>query len=185
MSMADLTFLEDAIISVTKELTEIGGTAPPSNQVAKFSRQLIRHTTQDFTEAVENLSGVYGFIEHLNDDTVRLTAQGIQRVGPITPTTSNAESHERIRVLLEPKAIRVFDALADGRWRVLDEVAAEVGYRNVKSKGFTRPLSKMKSLGIIEYQRNATNPQDQGPASIVVQLHDIAFAMGRPFEDAV
>jgi hypothetical protein len=117
----------------------------------------------------------HGYIECRGSNAVRLTTKGVSAVQStgvtITPITSNAEAHVRIKGLkpMQRKHCEVFDALSDGRQMLRSVLAKKVGYDHEEKQGFKKVLSAMKSLKVLQY--------DAG--SPVVQLADIAFPLGR------
>ena len=103
--------------------------------------------------------------------TVALSPTGIEALpSTIGQPKNNDEMKMRlVGVIKSPKAGEVYDCLFDGKVHRRSELAAAVGYTNIKSTGFAKVLSKLGGLGVLHY-----------PDSQTVQLTDIAFPYGRP-----
>ena len=96
-----------------------------------------------------------------------LEAQGV------VPPANNAEVHTRIKALLKPKQCEIFDLLAAGGQAYMyprDEIGVAVGYSCPTSKGWTNSLSKMSSIGIIQYPKDPNNPKKK-----LIQLTEMCF----------
>ena len=114
-------------------------------------------------------------IKYLDKEMVALTMEGITRAGMVSPPASNAEVHERIKNLLKPKEMGLFDHLSDGHAQVKEDIAASMGHTNIKSKGFKDAVTKLSDLGILEAPIDASDPKKK-----MVQLTEIAFPFGCP-----
>lgn len=165
--------VEQKILTALKELFDIGIMAPPRLQVALFAGYG-NVKSKSFANALSKLSKS-GFIEYPDKKTARLTQAGIAKTGSVTPPSSNEQVHEKIKNLLKGTETKIFNELVDGRSHVREQVAATLGYSNVKSKSFANSLSKMSSLGFLAYVKDETNSKKN-----LVQLTDIAFPLGRP-----
>lgn len=170
--------VDQKILIALKELFDLGITSPPRLQVALFSGYA-NVKSKSFANALSKLSKTQGLIEYPDSKTVRLTQAGIVKAGSVTPPTSNAQVHEKIKNLLKGAETKVFNQLLDGRLHVREQVAADMGFSNVKSKSFANSLSKMSSLGFLEYVK------EHGSKKNMVRLTDIAFPLGRPQESAM
>ena len=165
--------VEQKILSAMKELLEIKISTPPRKQVALFSGYS-NTASKGFANALSKLSKTHGFIEYPDKKTVRLTGAGIAAAGAVSPPTSNVEVQERIRDLLKPKEIEIFNILCDGNAHLRRDVATATNYTNVASKGFANALSKLSTLDILEYPKHPTDSKIK-----LVQLTDLAFPFGR------
>jgi predicted transcriptional regulator len=159
------------ILSSLKELGDLGITAPPRIQIAMFSGYS-NIKSKSFNDAMKELESL-GFIQRPDTDTVCLTQAGAaQAPSAAAPATNNEQVQERLKKQLKDKAPLVFDVLTDGRSHVCQDVAALVGYSNVKSAGFQSALKQMLSLGMIDHPKDGKKK--------LVRLTDIAFPFGRP-----
>ena len=161
--------VELKILSALKELLAV---SLRLHQVALFSGYS-NVQSKGFSNAMSKLSKKE-LIAYPDKKTVALTPAGTAQAGAVTPPTSNAEVQERIKNLLKPKETELFNHLSDGRAHAREKVAAGIGYTNVQSKGFSNALSKMSTLGILEYLTDDTDPKKK-----MVRLTDIAFPFGR------
>ena len=166
--------VEQKIISALAELLALHISSPPRVQVAFFSGYS-NVKSAGFAKALSMLK-TKGYIEYPDKKSVRLSAAGIAKAGRLADLpTSNAAVHERIKKLLKPTMVKVFDTLSSGAVRTRREVADATGYTNEKSAGYAKALSTMSSLGILEYPKDPTDSKKK-----LVQLTEIAFPFGRP-----
>ena len=82
---------------------------------------------------------------------------------------TNESIHEDMKEMLSPKARLIFDALLDGERHDRKVVALELGYDMSKLSGYQKDISKMKTLGFLEY-----------PTKTEIRLSDTCFPLGRP-----
>ena len=166
--------VDQRIVVALKELYDLGIKAPPRLQVALFSGYA-NVKSKGFANALSKLCKTQGLIEYPDSKSVRLTQAGITKAGSVTPPSSNEQVHEKIKNLLKGTETKIFDELVDGLSHIREQVAADVGYSNVKSKSFANSLSKMSSLGFLEYVKSDSKKN-------LIRLTDIAFPLGRPVE---
>jgi len=165
--------VEQKVIAVMAELRVLNIKEPQRIQVALHSGYS-NVRSASFSKAMKTLK-LEGFIVFPNKDTVKLTDEGVKASGGFAqPPTGNEEVHERIKKLLDPKACKLFEVLADGGTHVKKDVASVLNYTNERSAGFANSLTKMIGLGILEYVKDATNPKTKS-----IRLTDVAFPFGR------
>jgi hypothetical protein len=95
-------------------------------------------------------------------NTIRLTDLGIKELGPMADRGGSTEEvHNRIKDNLRGKSLTMFEALADGTEHDLDNIAVKLGYHDNKAKAFRNLLGKMKTAGIVNYDRDnvVLNPE--------------------------
>jgi len=161
------------IIRSIKELTALGNPSPPRKQVALLAEYTCTKS-KGFANALCELKGE-GLIRYPDSKTVALTDIGLQSLEAqgVVPPANNAEVHARIKALLKPKQCEIFDLLAVGGQAYMyprDEIGIAVGYNCPKSKGWTNSLSKMSSIGIIQYPKDPNNPKKK-----LLQLTEMCF----------
>lgn len=112
-----------------------------------------------------------GYVDYPDGKTAVLTQQGIDYVGKVDPSSLTNESvQEDIKELVGgPKAQEIFDALLDGRIHNRKKIAKQLGYDMNKLSGYDKNISKMKTLGFIEYSDKES-----------MSLTDQCFPKGRP-----
>jgi len=161
------------IIRSIKELTALGNPSPPRKQVALLAEYTCT-TSKGFANALCELKGE-GLIRYPDSKTVALTDAGLQSLEAqgVVPPANNAEVHTRIKALLKPKQCEIFDLLAAGGQAYMyprDEIGIAVGYSCPTSKGWTNSLSKMSSIGIIQYPKDPNKPKKK-----LIQLTEMCF----------
>ena len=142
-------------------------------QVAFFSGYKCTSST-GFSKSLSTLKGE-GLITYPGSKLVALTDVGLRApaANGIMPPTSNAEVHTRIKALLTPKQCQIFDALAaHGQAYAYsrDEIRVAVGYSCPSSTGWSKSISNLSSLGIIQYPKDPNNPKKKS-----IQLTDMCF----------
>mmetsp|Transcript_2964 Transcript_2964/g.6424 ORF Transcript_2964/g.6424 Transcript_2964/m.6424 type:complete len:372 (+) Transcript_2964:594-1709(+) len=161
------------ILGSLGQLLAIGIENAPRIQVALFSGYSNVSST-GFAKAISQLKGD-GLIEYPNSKTVRFTAAGrkTEYARSVTAPKDNDAVHARIKSLLKPIQIRMFDLLADGVVHTREQLASDMGYGCLSSTGFAKSLSSMSSLGLIHYPKDDADKKKK-----LVQLTSICF----PFE---
>ena len=165
--------VRDRIIQALAELTALGNPSPPRQQVAFFSGYKCTSST-GFSKSLSTLKGE-GLITYPGSKLVALTDVGLRApaANGIMPPTSNAEVHTRIKALLTPKQCEIFDALsAHGQAYAYprDEIRVAVGYSCPSSTGWSKSISNLSSLGIIQYPKDPNNPKKK-----LIQLTEMCF----------
>ena len=119
-----------------------------------------------------------GIVDYPDKKSVCLTPFGLTtpEAKTVIPPKDNGEVQARLKALLRPKQVEIFNFLADGKAHLREDVAAAVGYTNAASKGYKNSVGKMTSLGIVRYPKDNANPKRKW-----VQLTDMCF----PFSKAI
>ena len=165
--------VRDRIIKAMAELTALGNPSPPRQQVAFFSGYKCTSST-GFAKSLSTLKAE-GLITYPGSKLVALTGVGLRApaANGIVPPTSNAEVHTRIKALLTPKQCEIFNALsAHGQAYAYprDEIRVLVGYSCPSSTGWSKSISNLSSLGIIQYPKDPNNPKKK-----LIQLTEMCF----------
>jgi len=165
--------VRDRIIQAMAELTALGNPSPPRQQVAFFSGYKCTSST-GFAKSLSTLKAE-GLITYPGSKMVALTDVGLRApaANGIMPPTSNTEVHSRIKALLTPKQCEIFDSLAaHGQAYAYprDEIRVAVGYSCPSSTGWSKSISNLSSLGIIQYPKDPNNPKKK-----LIQLTEMCF----------
>jgi uncharacterized protein len=94
-----------------------------------------------------------GLISYPNSKTVDFTEAGRALANPQEIPLTTSELHRVIFSKLPGPESRILQLLIDAHPYPVqrDELAAKVGYTSVKSKGFVNPMSRLRSIGLIDY----------------------------------
>ncbi|CAB9498474.1 expressed unknown protein [Seminavis robusta] len=157
---------ENIVITLGK-LKAIGMVQPKKTEVQIFSGN--SKTKAGYEKNLGTLRKL-GYIEYLSGSMVKLAEKGIRFVGVVDPSSITNESvHNDMKEMLVPKAREIFDVLADGKVHNRREVAEHLNYDMTKLSGYEKNISKMKTLGFVEYHSKTT-----------FALTDRCFPLGRP-----
>jgi hypothetical protein len=123
----------------------------PRVQVAILSDYSNQSST-GFAKGVSSLSSK-GLIRYPSPGYMELTPDGEEVAGPVDPLRSNEELHEKLFQMMPGPETRVLRPLIDWYPKpVSRESLAEMsGYGNISSTGFAKAVSRLSSLGLIEY----------------------------------
>jgi len=163
------------IICSIAELRALGKPNPPRIEVALFAGYS-NASSKGFSNPLSSLK-TEGIVDYPDKKSVCLTPYGLEtpEAKAIVPPRDNAEVQTRLKALLTPKQVEIFDLLAaDGRPHLREEVAAAVGYSNPSSKGYANAVGKMSTLGLVVYPADSTNPRRKW-----VQLSDMCFPFSK------
>mmetsp|Transcript_32063 Transcript_32063/g.35905 ORF Transcript_32063/g.35905 Transcript_32063/m.35905 type:complete len:197 (+) Transcript_32063:459-1049(+) len=155
------------IVQTIAKLVAIGMVHPLRRDVKSFSGN-----TKTEAGFLKNLGLLrkQGYMEFGAGKTLILTEKGSRHVGKIDPSSlSNESIQENMKDMLKPKACNIFDALLDGKERNRNAIAKELDYDMSKLSGFQKDLSKMKTLGFVEF-----------PTKQTVKMADKCFPLGLP-----
>mmetsp|Transcript_33435 Transcript_33435/g.50436 ORF Transcript_33435/g.50436 Transcript_33435/m.50436 type:complete len:358 (-) Transcript_33435:71-1144(-) len=159
------------IITTMLEFHALNILQPSRVQIAMFAGYS-NAKSAGFAKVIGRLKKL-GYVTYPNNKTVAITEEGLKSIPAVQAPVDNNEVHERIIRLLgnKTKSAAIFSSLLNGATLPKAEVALENGYTNLKSYGFTKAMSKLKSMTLIDYP---------DPAKATVELTDIAFPYGRP-----
>jgi hypothetical protein len=165
--------VEERIMVAMAQLNALRITQPPRVQVALFAGYS-NTKSAGFAKALSALSS-QKWLEYPSSKDVQLTDLGcaqVQNVTDVPKTTS--EVHDRLKLLMTPNGVRLFNVLSDGRSHGRTSVAWALKYTNEKSAGFAKALTTLSSLGILHYPKDPNDTKAK-----LVALTDIAFPFGR------
>ena len=162
--------VKERLLGALGKLHTIGIYEAPRIQLALWSGYL-NVNSAGFAKALSQTKKE-GLIQYPSGKTVSLTDTGRQTEAAksTVPPKDNAAVHVQIKSLLKPIQIRMFDLLANGAVQTREELAAGMGYTNLNSAGYAKSLSRMSSLGLIHYPKDAS-----GKKKKLVQLSSICF----------
>jgi len=153
------------IVQTIAKLVAIGMVCPLRKDVQSFSGN--SKTEAGFSKNL-GLLRKQGYVDYGAGKTLILTEKGSRHVGKIDPSSlSNESIQEDMKDMLKPKARNIFDALISGDERNRNAIAKELYYDMNRLSGFQKDLSKMKTLGFVEFPTNKT-----------VKLADKCFPLG-------
>ena len=163
------------IIGSMAELRALGKPNPPRIEVALFAGYS-NAASKGFSNPLSSLK-TEGIVDYPDKKSVSLTTIGLNspEAKAVVPPKDNGEVQARLKALLRPKQVEIFDFLADGKAHLREDVAAAVGYSNPASKGYVNSVGKMSSLGIVCYPNDNANPKRKW-----VQLTDMCFPFSKP-----
>jgi hypothetical protein len=92
-----------------------------------------------------------GFVASPRAGILEITDAGASAIGTVTPPTTPEEMQARVMVKLtgpEQKILRVLlEAYPQGMTK--DDLGAAAGYTNIRSGGFSEPLGRLSTLGLV------------------------------------
>lgn len=125
---------------------ELGVEAPTRTQLAFASAYSPR--SSGFEKTLSQLRGA-GLIDYPEGARVSLTRAG-RDAAPL-PADADQPIRDKIRQRLEPRHVRVFDALPETGAAIDRDALADASDYSPRSSGFEKTLSQLKSLGLIVY----------------------------------
>jgi hypothetical protein len=142
------------IVQTIAKLVAIGMECPLRKDVQSFSGNT--KTEAGFTKNL-GLLRKQGFVEFGAGKSLILTEKGSKYIGTVDPSSLTNESIQNdMKDMLKPKARNIFDALLDGKERNRVAIAKELNYDMNKLSGFEKDLSKMKTLGFLDFPTKKT-----------------------------
>ena len=148
--------VEQKILDAIAEMEAIGVDKPPRVQVALMA-DYTNLASRGFVNSMSSLRTA-GLIDYPNSDSVSFTSEGRKHANPVESPRSLRELHQKIISTLGPahgKILRVLiDAYPDEIERT--ELGAKSGYTNLASKGFVNSVSKLRTLGFLDYPSTKT-----------------------------
>jgi hypothetical protein len=146
-----LSGVAQRILDALAELEVLGSTTPPRELVALLAGYT-HLQSKGFINALSSLR-TGGLAEYGSGGTVALTNTGTAQAKYPERPRSVQEVQERIVGLLGGATARILQPLIDAYPQALprEEVAQAAGYGHLQSKGFVNSLSRLRSLGFIDY----------------------------------
>lgn len=155
-SSGGLSPTQRKIIDAVAEMEAVCRTPPPRVLVAMTSgyKNVKSH---GFAKALSGLSAA-GLVEYPDSGRVTLSGEGRRHAAPCQAPMTHDELRERIAAVLGPTAGKLIKVISSTYPHEIErtEVAAQCGYQNVKSHGFAKTLSRLSSLGLVEYPNSGT-----------------------------
>lgn len=148
---SNLSPTQQRILDALAELEQLGAKAPERTLAALLSGYT-NLASKGFVNAMSNLRTA-GQIDYPSSRTVALTSSGRTLSRPSERPRSSQEIQDRIIRLLGGATGRILSAviLAYPEPVLREAVASEAGYTNLASKGFVNGLSRLRSLGFVDY----------------------------------
>lgn len=139
------------ILNALAELEQLGAQQPNREMVA-FLAGYTNLASKGFVNALSTLSST-GSIRYPSSDTVALTDAGRVLANPPARPRTAAELQSRICEMLGGASSRILQPLIEAYPNALprENVAARAGYGNLASKGFVNAISRLRTLGFVDY----------------------------------
>jgi hypothetical protein len=153
---ASLQPVHNRVLGALSNLEALGISNVPRIQVAVFSGYSNLSST-GFVKAISHLRSA-GYIDYPSSGTMCLTNEG-RAVAPMgVPPQSSEELQERFIAMIEPVCGRMLKIIINYRYEPLSrlDLATQTGYTNTSSTGFVKALSRLRSLGLIDYPSTGT-----------------------------
>lgn len=143
--------VQQRILDALAELESLGARKPSRELVALLS-DYTHLRSKGFQNAVSALSTA-GLIYYPDGGTVALSDAGRARANRPDRARSPAEIQDRITALLGGASKRILDPLirAYPESMTRDQVLVAAGYGHARSKGFQNAVSRLHTLGFVEY----------------------------------
>ena len=157
----DLKRPEQNILDQLAELEALGIKQPEKAQLALMAGYT-NSRSGGFSEPLGALIS-YGYATYPQPGLVKITDEGRIHARPVDQPLSVQELHERLCQKLggpEAKLLREIISIYPDKISK-EDLGARLGYTNAKSGGFSEPVGRLRSLGIIQYpERNAVRAAD-------------------------
>jgi len=142
---------QQRILDALAELEQLGAKAPERTLVALLAGYT-NLASKGFVNAMSTLRTA-GQIDYPSSRTVALTSSGRTVARSSERPRSSEEIQDRIIRLLGGATGRILSAVirAYPEPVLREDVAGEAGYTNLASKGFVNGLSRLRSLGFVDY----------------------------------
>lgn len=142
--------VQQRILNAIAELEQIGATEP-DRKLAAFMAGYTHLQSKGFVNAMSSLRTA-GLIDY-RDSRVVLTDAGREQAQPPDRPRSAEEVQARIVQMLGGASGRILQPLIDSYPEPLsrESLAQAAGYGHLQSKGFVNSMSRLSSLGFIEY----------------------------------
>lgn len=150
-SAEGLTGPEERILDGLARLKAIGIEEPPRAQVALLARYKSTAST-GFPKGLSSLH-VKGLVSYPTGGCVALTDAALDILGDIDHPVTTEELHDMVREVLAGVEWRVLEPLINRRGDAVDRetLAQEAGYQSTASTGFPKAVSRLSSLGLVDY----------------------------------
>jgi hypothetical protein len=143
--------VQQRILNALAELEQLGARRPPRELVAMLAGYS-NLASKGFRNATSTLR-TEGLIDYPDADSVIFTDAGrAQAEFPAAPRSAT-DVQQRIIALLGGASGRILRPLIDAYPKSLprEQVAAAAGYGNLASKGFRNSVSRLRTLGFVDY----------------------------------
>jgi len=139
------------ILNALAELEQLGAKAPKRTLVA-FLAGYSNLSSTGFAKALSSLS-TDALVYYPGSGLVALTDAGRKMALPPPRPRSPQEVQGRIIILLGGVSARILEPIIEAYPKAIprEQAAAVAGYTNLASTGFAKALSRLSSLGFIEY----------------------------------
>lgn len=147
----EVSGVQRKILNALAELEQLGARSPVRELVAMLAGYS-NLKSAGFVKAVSTLR-TDGHISYPNTDTMALTDSGRELADFSKAPRTAKEVQDRICTLVGGASERILRPLIKSYPHSLprSEVASEAGYGNLKSAGFVKAISRLRSLGFIDY----------------------------------
>lgn len=128
------------------------GLSRPKRAIVAFLVGYSSVRSKGFTNPLSSLKTA-GLVQYPNSQLVDFTEAGRALANPQEIPLTTAELHRVIFSRLPGPQQRILQVLIEAYPRSVtrEELAERVGYTSVRSKGFTNPLSRLRTTGLIDY----------------------------------
>lgn len=142
--------VQQRILNALAELEQLGARQPARELVA-FMAGYTHLQSKGFVNAMSALSTA-GFIVY-GAGTVALTPEGRLRSERPAAPRSAREVQDRVIAILGGASGRILEPLIEAYPKAMarDDVAARAGYGHLQSKGFVNAISRLRTLGFVDY----------------------------------
>lgn len=142
--------VQQRILNALAELEQLGARQPARELVA-FMAGYTHLQSKGFVNAMSALSTA-GFIVY-GAGTVALTPEGRLRSERPAAPRSAREVQDRVIAMLGGASGRILEPLIEAYPKAMarDDVAARAGYGHLQSKGFVNAISRLRTLGFVDY----------------------------------
>ncbi len=139
------------ILNALAELEQLGARQPERELVALLAGYT-NLTSKGFVNAMSALSSA-GLVAYPGAGTVALTDDGHAHAQPPDAPRDAREVQARICQLLGGASSKILQPLIQAYPKSMrrEEVAAAAGYTNLTSKGFVNAMSRLRTLGFVDY----------------------------------
>lgn len=146
-----LTPVAMKILNALAELEQLGARAPARELVALLA-DYTNLTSKGFVNAMSSLSSS-GLVHYPNSGTVALTDAGRAAADPPAAPRTAEDVQARICELLGGASSRILQPLIKAYPNPIPrvDVAEAAGYGNLTSKGFVNAMSRLRTLGFVDY----------------------------------